>query len=54
MKEDAGNYDGYTALHFACETGNIKMAMHLLSIGATCQATTRFGYTPLHLAIKNK
>ncbi|XP_056093626.1 L-asparaginase [Rhinichthys klamathensis goyatoka] len=34
--------------------GNIDMAIQLLSLGATCQLTTRFGYTPLHLAIKNK
>lgn len=54
MDVDAGNYDGYTAMHTACETGNIDMAIQLLTLGGTCQLETRFGYTPLHLAIKKK
>lgn len=54
MDVDAGNYDGYTAMHTACETGNIDMAIQLLSLGATSQLVNRFGYTPLHLAIKKK
>ncbi|XDV36920.1 hypothetical protein PO909_006631, partial [Leuciscus waleckii] len=54
MDVDAGNCDGYTAMHTACETGNIEMAIQLLTLGATCQVETRFGYTPMHLAIKKK
>ncbi|XP_050982961.1 L-asparaginase [Labeo rohita] len=54
MDINAGDYDGNTVMHRACEKGRTDMVKYLLSIGATCQLTNRFGCTPLHLAIKNK
>ncbi|XP_067312764.1 L-asparaginase-like [Pseudorasbora parva] len=54
MDIDDRDYDGNTAMHRACEIGNTSMVLQLLGLGATYQITNRFGYTPLHLAIKNK
>ncbi|KAK2890712.1 hypothetical protein Q8A67_013355 [Cirrhinus molitorella] len=54
MDINSGDYDGNTVMHRACEKGRTDMVKYLLSIGATCQLTNRFGCTPLHLAVKNK
>ncbi|XP_016131891.1 L-asparaginase isoform X1 [Sinocyclocheilus grahami] len=54
MDINAGDYDGNTVMHRACEKGRTDMVKYLLSIGAACQLINRFGCTPLHLAIRNK
>uniref|UniRef100_A0A8C2CU61 Si:dkey-74k8.4 n=1 Tax=Cyprinus carpio TaxID=7962 RepID=A0A8C2CU61_CYPCA len=54
MDINAGDYDGNTVMHRACEKGRTDMVKYLLSIGAECQLINRFGCTPLHLAIRNK
>ena len=46
--------DGMTALHWAAEHGDLKMATELLKAHASVKAVTREGnYTPLHVASKN-
>src|SRR6266508_3811438 len=46
--------DGMTALHWAVQKGDIKLAQTLLYAGANVKATTRIGaYTPLLIASKN-
>lgn len=46
--------DGMTALHWAAERGNVKVAEMLVQAGADVAAVTRLGaYTPLHLASQN-
>ena len=43
--------DGMTALHWAAETGDVKMVGILLDAGADLEGVTRIGdYTPLHVA----
>lgn len=46
--------DGMTALHWAAEHGDVRMANALLKAHASVKAVTREGnYTPLHVASKN-
>jgi ankyrin repeat protein len=46
--------DGMTALHWAAERGDVKMANELLKAHASVKAVTReASYTPLHIASKN-
>ena len=46
--------DGMTALHWAAEHGDVRMANALLKAHASVKAVTREGnYTPLHIASKN-
>lgn len=54
MDVDAEDYDGNTVMHRACEKGITYIVKHLLSIGASCHMVNCSGFTPLHLAIKNK
>ena len=50
---NAAHGDGMTALHWASEHGNDKLAAILLAAGANVRAVTRIGgYTPLHIASK--
>lgn len=45
--------DGMTALHWAAERGDVRLAELVLSAGADLEAGTRIGaYTPLHIASK--
>ena len=41
---------GETALHFACNTGNLEFVQMLLDFKADVNATAQFGKTPLHNA----
>ena len=51
---NAAQGDGMTALHWAAERGNVKVAEMLLTAGADVRAVTRLGgYTPLHRASQN-
>ena len=46
--------DGMTALHWAAEHGDVKMASELIKAHASVKAVTREGnYTPLHVASRN-
>ena len=48
---NAAHGDGMSALHWAAERGDAKMAEALIHAGATVDAVTRIGhYTPLHVA----
>ena len=48
---NAAHGDGMSALHWAAERGDRKMAEALIHAGATVDAVTRVGhYTPLHVA----
>jgi ankyrin repeat protein len=48
---NAAHGDGMSALHWAAERGDPKMAEALVHAGATVDAVTRIGhYTPLHVA----
>ena len=48
---NAAHGDGMSALHWAAERGDAKMAAALIHAGATVDAVTRIGhYTPLHVA----
>ncbi|KAK1804277.1 hypothetical protein P4O66_020313 [Electrophorus voltai] len=53
MDVNVGNYDGFTAIHHACQNGKFDMVKYLMSKGATTQLRNRFDCTPLQLAIKN-
>ena len=45
--------DGMTALHWAAERGDLRVAEVLIAAGASVEAGTRIGhYTPLHIAAK--
>jgi len=45
--------DGMTALHWAAERGDLRVAEVLIAAGASVKAGTRIGhYTPLHMAAK--
>ena len=48
---NAAHGDGMSALHWAAERGDAKIAEALIHAGATVDAVTRIGhYTPLHVA----
>ena len=48
---NAAHGDGMSALHWAAERGDAKMAEALIHAGATVEAVTRIGHhTPLHVA----
>ena len=42
--------DGWTALHIACDDGNLKMVCTLLKLGAEIDATNIFKRTALHIS----
>ena len=51
---NAAQGDGMTALHWAAERGDARLATTLLAAHANVRAVTRIGaYTPLHLATKS-
>ena len=47
---DATDCASQTALHRACRTGNIEVAMALIENGASMYAGNSVGWTPLHYA----
>ena len=47
---DAGNQDGYTALHSVAQNGLVEFMEYLLSTGMDISVRTVQGYTPLHTA----
>lgn len=49
---NAKNYDGYNALHYLCEHGNVEAVAFLLNEGANVNLPNRAGYYPIHLATK--
>ncbi|XP_067297329.1 L-asparaginase [Pseudorasbora parva] len=54
MEASCETYDKFTALHTACELGNIEMIQFLLSMGASPHPLNRFGNCPMYMAIKNR
>lgn len=44
---------GLTPLHFACRSGNLKVAELLLEWGADPNVQEKYGFTPLHEAVEN-
>ena len=48
------SYDGYTALHLACERGNVRCVEYLVGYGADVGATSARGNPPLYVVINKK
>ncbi len=53
MDVNAAQGDGSTALHFAADADNVRMADMLIRAGARVDAANDLGATPLHLACGN-
>jgi ankyrin repeat protein len=49
-KIDSKDYQGNTALHYACWHRNIKFAQNLIDKGASLKSQNNEGHTPLHIA----
>jgi ankyrin repeat protein len=51
---DQTDYDGRSAMHFACSWGRFKMVECLLKLGASHSLKDRWHQTPLAIAVKAK
>lgn len=47
---DQGNYEGWTLLHYAAESGNLEMVKALLERGADPTLKTKYGSLPYEVA----
>jgi ankyrin repeat protein len=50
---NAGEADGFTALHWAAQRNNVQLVELLLAAGASAKVATRYKITPLYLAAVN-